>query len=184
MFLPSSSSDSYRRSSSASLLLTHQLVRIHRIKFRPSWIGFIHQGAAWVKSSLATTLESHYCPLQTKKKPRKHPDLIYRPLVNHFKLTSLTYDLWFIKKISIYFTAVYIKKFLLCFFSTAERPWLDLCLSAYTVEENGRTQACYQVMNTEAKGNFCTPQWDQISFGWKMLGRKCSDVLLDWTHFS
>ncbi|MCJ8735969.1 hypothetical protein PDJAM_G00253540 [Pangasius djambal] len=42
--------------------------------------------------------------------------------------------------------------------SMAERPWLDLCLNAYTVEENGRTQVCYQITNTEARGNLCTPQ--------------------------
>ncbi|KAI5100446.1 protection of telomeres protein 1 isoform X2 [Silurus meridionalis] len=38
--------------------------------------------------------------------------------------------------------------------SMAEHPWLDLCLSAYTVEENGTTQVCYQITNTQAKGNF------------------------------
>ncbi|XP_058264602.1 protection of telomeres protein 1 isoform X4 [Hemibagrus wyckioides] len=42
--------------------------------------------------------------------------------------------------------------------SMAQRPWLDLCLCAYTVEENGRTQVCYQITNTEARGSFYTPQ--------------------------
>ncbi|XP_060770761.1 protection of telomeres protein 1 isoform X1 [Neoarius graeffei] len=42
--------------------------------------------------------------------------------------------------------------------SSMERPWLDLCLSAYTVEENGKTQVCYQITNTEARGNLYTPQ--------------------------
>uniref|UniRef100_A0A3B1K7Q9 Protection of telomeres protein 1 n=1 Tax=Astyanax mexicanus TaxID=7994 RepID=A0A3B1K7Q9_ASTMX len=37
--------------------------------------------------------------------------------------------------------------------SMAERPWLALCLSVYTVEENGRTQVCYQITNTETRGN-------------------------------
>ncbi|MFT7799652.1 protection of telomeres protein 1 [Arapaima gigas] len=31
----------------------------------------------------------------------------------------------------------------------AERPWLELCIEAYTVEEGGRSIACYQVFNTE-----------------------------------
>ncbi|TSM52331.1 Metabotropic glutamate receptor 8 [Bagarius yarrelli] len=38
--------------------------------------------------------------------------------------------------------------------SMAERPWLDLCLSAYTVQENGTSQVCYQITNTEAKRNY------------------------------
>ncbi|XP_053497240.1 protection of telomeres protein 1 isoform X2 [Ictalurus furcatus] len=42
--------------------------------------------------------------------------------------------------------------------SSMERPWLDLCLSAYTVEENSSNQVCYQITNTEARGNFYTPQ--------------------------
>uniref|UniRef100_A0A3B4CFL9 Protection of telomeres protein 1 n=1 Tax=Pygocentrus nattereri TaxID=42514 RepID=A0A3B4CFL9_PYGNA len=35
--------------------------------------------------------------------------------------------------------------------SMAERPWLELCLIAYTVEEDGRTQVCYQITNTETR---------------------------------
>ncbi|XP_076863405.1 protection of telomeres protein 1 isoform X2 [Brachyhypopomus gauderio] len=41
--------------------------------------------------------------------------------------------------------------------SIAERPWLDFCLSTYSVEEKGRTQVCYQITNTETRGNFYTP---------------------------
>ncbi|XP_053347159.1 protection of telomeres protein 1 [Clarias gariepinus] len=40
--------------------------------------------------------------------------------------------------------------------SIEQRPWLNLCLSGYNVEENGRTQVCYQITNTETRGNFCT----------------------------
>ncbi|XP_029607409.1 protection of telomeres protein 1 isoform X4 [Salmo trutta] len=36
--------------------------------------------------------------------------------------------------------------------STAERPWMDLCLSAYTVEENGQRRACYQICHTDTRG--------------------------------
>ncbi|XP_062848362.1 protection of telomeres protein 1 [Trichomycterus rosablanca] len=42
--------------------------------------------------------------------------------------------------------------------SMAERPWLDFCLSAYTVEENGMTQVCYQVKNTETRQDLPPPQ--------------------------
>uniref|UniRef100_A0A674AAS6 Protection of telomeres protein 1 n=1 Tax=Salmo trutta TaxID=8032 RepID=A0A674AAS6_SALTR len=35
--------------------------------------------------------------------------------------------------------------------STAERPWMDLCLSAYTVEENGQRRACYQICHTDTR---------------------------------
>lgn len=34
--------------------------------------------------------------------------------------------------------------------SIAERPWLDLCLSAYTVEQGGQRTACYQICHTHA----------------------------------
>ncbi|CAB1331598.1 unnamed protein product [Coregonus sp. 'balchen'] len=32
------------------------------------------------------------------------------------------------------------------------RPWMDLCLSAYTVEENGQRLACYQICHTDTRG--------------------------------
>ncbi|XP_066525120.1 protection of telomeres protein 1 [Hoplias malabaricus] len=38
--------------------------------------------------------------------------------------------------------------------SMEERPWLELCLITYTAKENGRTQVCYQIKNTESKKNF------------------------------
>ncbi|KAI4872132.1 hypothetical protein NFI96_031080 [Prochilodus magdalenae] len=38
--------------------------------------------------------------------------------------------------------------------SMAARPWLELCLTAYTVEENGKTQVCYQITNTETRESF------------------------------
>uniref|UniRef100_A0A8C8BT45 Protection of telomeres protein 1 n=1 Tax=Oncorhynchus tshawytscha TaxID=74940 RepID=A0A8C8BT45_ONCTS len=42
--------------------------------------------------------------------------------------------------------------------STAERPWMDLCLSAYTVEENGQRRACYQICHTGTRvGSLHTP---------------------------
>ncbi|XP_067091102.1 protection of telomeres protein 1 isoform X2 [Osmerus mordax] len=34
--------------------------------------------------------------------------------------------------------------------SMAEHPWLDLCLSAYAVEENGQTRTCYQICHTHS----------------------------------
>ncbi|XP_071771304.2 protection of telomeres protein 1 [Centroberyx gerrardi] len=34
--------------------------------------------------------------------------------------------------------------------SLAERPWLDLCLSAYGVQEDGQNQTCYQICHTSA----------------------------------
>ncbi|XP_072527498.1 protection of telomeres protein 1 isoform X2 [Salminus brasiliensis] len=37
--------------------------------------------------------------------------------------------------------------------SMAQRPWLALCLSVYTVEEKGRPQVCYQIANTEIRDN-------------------------------
>ncbi|XP_060743071.1 protection of telomeres protein 1 [Tachysurus vachellii] len=49
--------------------------------------------------------------------------------------------------------------------SMAQCPWLDLCLCTYTVEENGKIQVCYQITNTETRGNFYTPQRDQLSCG-------------------
>ncbi|XP_026876548.2 protection of telomeres protein 1 [Electrophorus electricus] len=39
---------------------------------------------------------------------------------------------------------------------TAKRPWLELCLSAYSVKDNGRNRVCYQITNTETRGNFFT----------------------------
>ncbi|XP_041705428.2 protection of telomeres protein 1 isoform X2 [Coregonus clupeaformis] len=36
--------------------------------------------------------------------------------------------------------------------SMAERPWMDLCLSAYTVEENGQRLTCYQICHTDTRG--------------------------------
>uniref|UniRef100_A0A8C9TBA3 Protection of telomeres protein 1 n=1 Tax=Scleropages formosus TaxID=113540 RepID=A0A8C9TBA3_SCLFO len=39
----------------------------------------------------------------------------------------------------------------------AERPWLELCIAVYTVEEGGRSTVCYQVLNTESTGPHVTP---------------------------
>ncbi|XP_036374354.1 protection of telomeres protein 1 [Megalops cyprinoides] len=36
--------------------------------------------------------------------------------------------------------------------SLAERPWLDLCLRSYAVEEGGRRVVCHQIFNTVARG--------------------------------
>uniref|UniRef100_A0A672MHV6 Protection of telomeres protein 1 n=1 Tax=Sinocyclocheilus grahami TaxID=75366 RepID=A0A672MHV6_SINGR len=35
--------------------------------------------------------------------------------------------------------------------SLEERPWLDLCVSVYTVKDNDRNRVCYQITNTEIK---------------------------------
>ncbi|XP_058623683.1 protection of telomeres protein 1 isoform X3 [Onychostoma macrolepis] len=35
--------------------------------------------------------------------------------------------------------------------SLEERPWLDLCLSVYTVKDDDRNKVCYQITNTEIK---------------------------------
>ncbi|XP_051546392.1 protection of telomeres protein 1-like isoform X2 [Myxocyprinus asiaticus] len=35
--------------------------------------------------------------------------------------------------------------------SMEERPWLDLCLSVYTVQDNSRNKVCYQITSTEMK---------------------------------
>uniref|UniRef100_A0A8C1VEE8 Protection of telomeres protein 1 n=1 Tax=Cyprinus carpio TaxID=7962 RepID=A0A8C1VEE8_CYPCA len=35
--------------------------------------------------------------------------------------------------------------------SLEERPWLDLCLSVYTVKDDNRNKVCYQITNTEIK---------------------------------
>uniref|UniRef100_A0A673HMZ8 Protection of telomeres protein 1 n=1 Tax=Sinocyclocheilus rhinocerous TaxID=307959 RepID=A0A673HMZ8_9TELE len=35
--------------------------------------------------------------------------------------------------------------------SLEERPWLDLCVSVYTVKDNDRNKVCYQITNTEIK---------------------------------
>ncbi|XP_042266718.1 protection of telomeres protein 1 isoform X1 [Thunnus maccoyii] len=41
--------------------------------------------------------------------------------------------------------------------STAERPWLDLCLTAYPAEDNGgQNQTCYQICNTTVTKPSCT----------------------------
>ncbi|XP_057186208.1 protection of telomeres protein 1 isoform X1 [Triplophysa rosa] len=32
-----------------------------------------------------------------------------------------------------------------------ERPWLDLCLSVYTVKDNGRNKVCYQITDAEVR---------------------------------
>ncbi|XP_028814571.1 protection of telomeres protein 1 [Denticeps clupeoides] len=36
--------------------------------------------------------------------------------------------------------------------SMDERPWLDLCLSTYSVEDHGRSQVCCQILKTETRG--------------------------------
>ncbi|XP_010862726.4 protection of telomeres protein 1 isoform X2 [Esox lucius] len=36
--------------------------------------------------------------------------------------------------------------------SMADRPWLDLCLSSYSVEEDGQRRTCYQICHTDARG--------------------------------
>ncbi|XP_067292194.1 protection of telomeres protein 1 isoform X3 [Pseudorasbora parva] len=35
--------------------------------------------------------------------------------------------------------------------SLEKRPWLDLCLSVYTVKDNDRKKICYQIINTEIR---------------------------------
>ncbi|KPP77294.1 protection of telomeres protein 1-like [Scleropages formosus] len=39
----------------------------------------------------------------------------------------------------------------------SERPWLELCIAVYTVEEGGRSTVCYQVLNTESTGPHVAP---------------------------
>ncbi|KAJ7997661.1 hypothetical protein DPEC_G00214450 [Dallia pectoralis] len=36
--------------------------------------------------------------------------------------------------------------------SLAERPWLDLCLTSYSVEDDGQRRTCYQIIHTDTRG--------------------------------
>ncbi|XP_034033238.1 protection of telomeres protein 1 [Thalassophryne amazonica] len=40
--------------------------------------------------------------------------------------------------------------------SAAERPWLDVCLTAYQVEDGGQYQTCYQICQTRVTSTPCT----------------------------
>lgn len=43
------------------------------------------------------------------------------------------------------------------FVSTGGRPWLNLCLTAYSGEdENGHPQTCYQVLHSKVNRTFST----------------------------